>query len=114
MKSMTKETVAVTTDASDRKFVYEVEDEADKNHDAHDNSVGTIGEGTLAEVPGHPLFLVKTFQDYIIKLHPDENHYGKGLEKRFGVFKIMVLRCSCWRKGSGQNYGNFICQVQFV
>ena len=61
MKSMTKET-----------FVYEVEDEADKNHDAHDNSFDTIGEGTLAEVPGHPLCPVKTFQDYISKLQPDE------------------------------------------
>ena len=72
MKSMTKETFAVATDDSGRKFVYEVEDEADKNHDAHDNSFDTIGEGTLSEVPGHPLCLVKTFQDYISKLHPDE------------------------------------------
>ena len=54
------------------KIYYEVEDEADKNHDAHDNSFDTIGEGTLAEVPGHPLCPVKTFQDYISKLHPDE------------------------------------------
>ena len=32
----------------------------------------TISEGTLAEIPGHPLCSVKTFQDYISKLHPDE------------------------------------------
>ena len=78
MKYMTKETFAVATDDSSRKFVYEIEDEADKDHDAHDNSFDTIGEGTLTEVPSHPLCPVRTFHDCISKLNPDENHYRRG------------------------------------
>ena len=100
MKSMTRETFAVATDASGRKFVYEVEDEADKNHDAHENSFDTIGEGTPAQVPGHRC-PVKTFQDYIIKLHPDEKSWQSRREKVLArVINIVVLQCSCWRKGS--------------
>ena len=46
MKTMTKETFAVATDASGLKFVYEIEDEADKNYDAYDNS-GTTSHHRL-------------------------------------------------------------------
>ena len=88
MKSITKETFAVATDASGRKFVYEVEDEADKNHDAHNNSFNIIGEGTLAEVPGHPVCPIKTFQDYISKLHPDEKSLWQRPREKFWNLRL--------------------------
>ena len=67
---MTKSTFAVSRDATGRRFVYEVEDEADKNHSSSDNNFDTIGEGYLYEVSGHPLCPVTTFELYISKLHP--------------------------------------------
>ena len=66
---MTKSTFAVSRDATGRRFVSEVEDEADKNHSSSDNNFDTIGEGCLYEVPGHPLCPVTTFELYISKLH---------------------------------------------
>ena len=70
LRQMTKSTFAVSRDAAGRRFIYEVEDEADKNHSSSDNNFDTIGEGYLYEVSGHPLCPVTTFELYISKLHP--------------------------------------------
>ena len=59
-------------DATRRRLVYEVENEADKSHSSSDNNFDIIGEGCLYEVPGHSLCPVTTFEFYISKLHPPQ------------------------------------------
>ena len=68
------------------------------NHDAHDNSFDTIGEGTLVEIPGRPLCPVKTFQFKIIlaSFILTKNHYKRSQGKKFwslqhyGFFSVPV------------------------
>ena len=71
LRQMTKSSFAVAIDATGAKFVFQVEDECDKNHNENDTSSDTPGEGSMYAVDGHSLCPVKTFELYKSKLSPN-------------------------------------------
>ena len=57
-------------DTGGKKFVYQVNDELDKNHRGNDQPDDSPGEGSMYERPNSPYCLVKTFELYLSKLNP--------------------------------------------
>ncbi|XP_028412673.1 uncharacterized protein LOC114535592 [Dendronephthya gigantea] len=70
LRLFTKQSFAIKTDATGKKFVYQATDELDKNHRGHDNADDSTGEGRMYEQDG-PLCPVKAFELYLAKLHPE-------------------------------------------
>ncbi len=68
---MTRDTFAVDTDGTGRRFVYQKRGELDKNHREKDGPDDTVGEGRMYELPGSPMCPVESFQKYISKLQPE-------------------------------------------
>ena len=69
LRLLTKQSFAIKTDGTGRKFVYQAADELDKNHRGHDNADDSPGEGRMYEQDG-PLCPVKAFELYLAKLNP--------------------------------------------
>ena len=70
LRLFTKQSFAIKTDATGKKFVYQATDELDKNHRGHDNADDSTGEGRMYEQDS-PLCPVKAFELYLAKLHPE-------------------------------------------
>ena len=50
LRQMKNTSFAVAVDATSKKFVFQVEDEYDKNHNENDNSFGTARKRTMYTV----------------------------------------------------------------
>ena len=74
LRSMTKETFSVATDATGKQYVYQVNSESDKNHGIQDNSFDTTGEGRIYQNSGEKC-PVKMFKKYLSLLHPKQNAF---------------------------------------
>ena len=70
LRLLTKQSFAIKTDATARKFVYQSADELDKNHRGNDNADDSTGEGRMYEQDG-PFCPVKAFELYLAKLNPE-------------------------------------------
>ncbi|KAJ8301588.1 hypothetical protein KUTeg_020575 [Tegillarca granosa] len=66
----TRETFAVGTDSTGRRYAYQVRSELDKNHRERDKPDESIGEGRMYEILGDDLCPVASFTKYKAKLHP--------------------------------------------
>ena len=73
MRAMTTETFRIGTDVQGKRFVYQFQEEVDKNHREADSSFDTSGEGRLYEVSGSILCPVRNFEEYLSRLHPSLN-----------------------------------------
>ena len=71
LRQMTISSFAVAVDATGAKFVFQVEDECDKNHNENDASSYSPSEGSMYAVEGHSLCPVKMFELYDSKLNPN-------------------------------------------
>ena len=71
LREHTKSTFAVAVDSQSRKYVYQKEDELDKNHRADDSPYDTSCDGRMYEKPESALCPVKCFELYLSKLNPD-------------------------------------------
>ena len=68
LRSMKKQTFALGKDASGKRFIYQVQSEADKNHGVNDHSFETTGEGRIYETGGNNC-QVELFITYLNRLH---------------------------------------------
>ena len=68
IRSMTKNTFKVGTDASGKRYIYQDFGEADKNHGAGDHAFDTTGEGRIYETDTN--CPVKCFESYLSCLNP--------------------------------------------
>ena len=69
-RAMNKNTFAVSKEASGRRYIYQTNDESDKNHGVSDGSFETSGAGRIYETNGGKC-PVKSFLKYVSLLHPD-------------------------------------------
>ena len=70
----TKQSFAVRVDATRRKYVYQEQDELDKNHRENDDPFDSSGDGRMYENANNPkLCPVRAFDLYLSKLHPSMN-----------------------------------------
>jgi hypothetical protein len=72
LRSMSKSTFDINTDCSGREFVYQKEDEFDKNHRDSSAPDDTVGEGRIYTRPGDPLCPVLSYKSYLERLHLDD------------------------------------------
>jgi hypothetical protein len=70
LRSMSKSTFGINTDSSGREFVYQKEDDFDKNHRDSSAPDDTVGEGRMYARPGDPLCPVLPYKSYLERLHP--------------------------------------------
>ena len=70
LRSMSKSTFGIKADSSGREFVYQKEDEFDKNHRDSPTPGDTVGEGRIYARPGDPLCPVLSYKSYLERLHP--------------------------------------------
>jgi len=70
LRLLTKESFAMQVYAAEKKFVYQVVDELDKNHKANDRPDDSPGEGRMYKRPESPYCPFKTFELYLSKLNP--------------------------------------------
>lgn len=73
LRSMTRNTFGIETDASGRRYVFQKQGEMDKNHRETDRPDDTVGEGRMYELKGNDLCPVSSYEKYISKLHPDND-----------------------------------------
>ena len=71
LREHTKSTFAVAVDSQSRRYVYQKEDELDKNHRADDSPYDTSCDGRMYEKPESALCPVKCFELCLSKLNPD-------------------------------------------
>ncbi|XP_068738290.1 uncharacterized protein [Montipora capricornis] len=71
LREHTKSTFAVAVDSQSRKYVYQKEDELDKNHRADDSPYDTSCDGCMYEKPESALCPMECFELYLSKLNPD-------------------------------------------
>jgi len=70
----TKQSFAVRVDLTGRKYVYQEQDELDKNHRENDHPFYSSGDGRTYENANNPkLWPVRAFELYLSKLHPSLN-----------------------------------------
>jgi hypothetical protein len=62
---MSKSTFGINTDSSGWEFVYQKEDEFDKNHRDSSAPDDTVGEGRMYARPGDPLCPVLSYKSYL-------------------------------------------------
>ena len=67
LRAMTRDTFAVATDDTGRKYIYQKTDGADKNH-----TDDTVGESRVYEITGSNMCPVLSFEKYISKLNPNQ------------------------------------------
>ena len=70
VRLLTKQSFAIKTEATGRKFVYQAADKLDKNHRGKDNADDCTGEGRMYEQDG-PFCPVKALELYLAKLNPE-------------------------------------------
>ena len=71
MRSMTRNTFAVGTDATGKRFTGQTHGELDKNHSENDHPFDTNGEGRIYETGGEKC-PVACFLRYTSHLHPEQ------------------------------------------
>ena len=71
LRGMTKETFAVSTDSSGRKFIFSKRDEADQNHIHSVMPDDTVDQARIYEIPGSSMCPVLSFEKYISKICPE-------------------------------------------
>ena len=65
LRTMTRDTFALGTDGTGRKYIYQRVDELDKNHIHTTSPDDTVGEGRIYEFPGSSMCPVLSFERYI-------------------------------------------------
>lgn len=70
LRAQKRDTFAIKTDSTGRRYVTQLLGELDKNHREGARPNETIGEGRMYEVQGSASCPVKSFEKYLSKLHP--------------------------------------------
>ena len=70
LRSMTKNSFSIDTDATGRRYVFQTRSELDKNHNINDDTFDTTGEGRIYET-GSKSCPVLCFEKYLNSLHPN-------------------------------------------
>ena len=65
LKTRNRETFALDTDSTGRKYIYQRVDESNKNHEYTTSPDDTVGEGRIYEFPGSSMCPVLSFERYI-------------------------------------------------